>query len=265
MYIKTDDDHNIIQFVKFGDADLTDPHWAEIQYDEHVQSILPDIFSYKFIDGEFIKRDDADSKHVLEAKEQKIKFLSEMCQTVIENGIQIGDNHYSLTTTDQMNLSKLANQAMMMPELPLFYHSDGHLCHQYTPEQITQIATAGVAWVTYHTTYFNFAKAYIESLTDFDTIASFKYGSQIADQSLYEQMTVITSTTQVVFDNEIDDPFDYDTLKNPMADFFQDPGEEEEIFIPQTIFDDPGDEYVEEVPTYEEEPVYEEPVQESDL
>ena len=265
MYIKTDEDHNIVQFVKVGGADLTDPSWSEIPYDEHVQSILPDIFSYKFIDGEFVKRDDAENKHVQDAKEQKIKFLSEMCQTVIENGIQIGDNHYSLTTTDQMNLSKLATQAMMMPDLPLFYHSDGHLCHQYTPEQITQIATAGVAWVTYHTTYFNFARAYIESLTDFDTIASFKYGSQIEDQSLYEQMTAITSTTQVTFDTEIDDPFDYDALRNPMADFFQEPSEEEEIFIPQMIFDDPSDEYVEEVLTYEEEPVYEEPDQEPDL
>ena len=103
-----------------------------------------------------------------------------------------------------------------MPNVPIFYHADGQLCRQYTPEEMTMIATICVGWVTYHTTYFNYAKAYIESLTDFDDIVEFKYGMRL-NQELETQLEAILATTGITFDQEIDDHFDYETLKHPVS------------------------------------------------
>lgn len=238
MIIRLDGEYNIIEAITVG-GDPNDEGCCEVF--DVPEAILRDIFSYKYIGGEFIRREDADAEYLVLAKQQKIKFLSEMCHHVIEDGIQIGDEHYSLTTTDQMNLSKLTTQAAMTPNLPLFYHADGGLCHQYTPEQIMQISTIGVAWITYHTTYFNFAKAYIESLTDFNAVAAFKYGSQIGDTALVEQMRTITDTTQVTFDIEIEDPFDYDEIRSPLEDIHEYPP-----VIPQEFLEieDEGEEII---------------------
>lgn len=216
MIIRLDDEYNIIEAIRVG-GDPNEEGCVEV-FDVPLD-ILADIFSYKYYEGNFILRADADEQHIREAKQIKNKFISETCHMVIEAGVQIGDDHYSLDATDQMNLSKLATQAMMFPELPLFYHADGKLCRHYTPEEIIQLSTVGVAWITYHTTYNNFAQAYINSLSDFDTIKNFKYGSPIADDELNQQMQEIIATTQIHFEEEINDPFDYDKIIHPQRDF----------------------------------------------
>ena len=143
-----------------------------------------------------------------------MQFLSSTCHQLIENGIDFNEEHYSLTYTDQMNLSKLASVAMMTPQTPIFYHSDGNLCRQFTPEEILQLSQMAVAWISYHTTYFNFAKAYIESLSDFSEIALFKYGMSL-DGDLQTQMNAIISQFGVMFDQEIDDPTNYQSILYP--------------------------------------------------
>lgn len=214
MIIKLDQYYNIIEAITVGG----DPN-AEMccEVSDVPEDILNDIFSYKYIGQQFIRREDADEVYIRKAKQRKIQYLSETCHTIIEYGIQINDEHYSLTATDQMNLSKLAMQATMNPEIPLFYHPDGGLCRQYTPEQILMISQLGVAWITYHTTYFNFAKAYVESLNTFESIVSFQYGSPIHDPSLQKQMQPIIELTQVHFDTIIPDPNYYDEIKQPLC------------------------------------------------
>lgn len=212
MIIKVNNNNEIIQLIRIG-GDKNEEGCIEVL--DIPQDILDDIFSYKYIEGHFVRRADADEQHIITARRQKRQFLSETCQSIIESGIQIGNDHYSLSYADQINLSKLASQAVMYPDLPLFYHADGKLCRQYTKEEILYIGQIAEAWVIYHTTYHNFAKAYINELTDFDAIAAFKYGSRIEDAELYNQMVAITETTQVVFDAQIDDPFDYSSILHP--------------------------------------------------
>ena len=219
MILRLDDEYNIIEAITVG-GDPNDEGCCEVL--AVPPDILEDIFSYKYYDGQFVRRADADAEHIHEAKKQKKAFISATCHAVIESGIYVGDDHYSLDATDQMNLSKLATQAAMMPEMPLFYHADGKLCRQYTPQEILQISQIGVAWVTYHTTYNNFAIAYIESLNDFDKIKNFKYGSPIDDPDLNQQMQRIIETTQIHFETTIDDPFDYDTIVHPQREFVND-------------------------------------------
>ena len=215
MIIKLDNDRNIISVITVGG----DPS-AENSYEVHnvPQEILDDIFSYKYIDDQFVKKENIDFLRLCQVIQKKIDFLSETCHSIIENGIQIGDVHYSLTATDQMNLSKLASQAMITPEYPLFYHADGELCRQYTPEEILTISQVGVGWVTYHTTYFNYAKAYVSNLTNIQDIIEFKYGSTIRDSELDSHMRTILQTTGIDFREEIEDPFDYDEILHPSYD-----------------------------------------------
>ena len=211
MIIRVDDDNNIVEAATIG-GDKDEQNSYEV---ENVPiDILTDIFSYKYINGQFVKRTGTDEKHVQQAKEQKIKFLNETCARVIEAGIDVGDEHYSLTYADQINLSKLASQAAMYPTLPIFYHADGELCRSYTPEEILYIAQIAVAWVTYHTTYFNFAKAYINTLTSFDVVAYFKYGQSLSPE-LEEQLEAILETTGITYSELIDDPFNYDSILHP--------------------------------------------------
>ena len=214
MIIQTDDHHNIESLITVG-GDPTEPNCYVVDYIP--PDIMFDIFSYKYINGQFILKTDTDEKHIHEAQEQKISFLSKTCQIVIESGIQVGDDHYSLSYTDQINLSKLASQAVMVPQLPIFYHADGKLCRQYTPEEILMIAQLSVNWVTYHTTYFNFAKAYIRSLTNFEEIRPFAYGMELSDE-LEEQMETITQTTGVTYTETVEDPFNYDQILYPNRD-----------------------------------------------
>lgn len=211
MLIIVDDDHNITEIISVG-GDKSAPNCYEVT--NIPIDIMDDIFSYKYIDGQFVRKQDTDQLHCESAKEYKIKFLSNTCASLIESGIDVNNDHYSLTYADQINLSKLASQAAMMPQLPIFYHADGQLCRQYTPEEILYIAQYAVSWVTYHTTYFNFAKAYINSLNDFDTIKDFKYGMQLSEE-FESQLNAILETTQISFTQIIDDPFDYDRILYP--------------------------------------------------
>lgn len=211
MVIRIDDDCNIVEAATIG-GDKTALNCYEI--DNIPVDILSDIFSYKYINGQFIKKSDTDQKHIDSAKDVKIQFLSNTCASIIESGIDIGDDHYSLTYADQINLSKLASQATMMPQLPIFYHADGKLCRQYTPEEILYIAQTAVAWVTYHTTYYNFSKAYVKTIDNFETVRNFKYGMTLSED-LEEQLEAILSTTGVTFTDVIDDPYDYDKILYP--------------------------------------------------
>ena len=45
-----------------------------------------------------------------------------MCQTTITSGINVGENHYSLNTFDQINISTLGLQAQSGTSVP--YHAD---------------------------------------------------------------------------------------------------------------------------------------------
>ena len=215
MIIRVNSDNDIIQFITIG-GDKDAPDCYEV--DDIPFDIMEDIFSYRYIDGQFVRKPDTDSKHVIEAKKHKIQFLNDTCASLIEGGIQIGDDHYSLSYADQINLSKLVSQVTMYPEIPVFYHADGQLCRQYTPEEITSIGQVAEAWVIYHTTYCNYAKGYINSLHDFNAIRNFKYGDRLSDE-FQIPLDAILATTQIIFQAVIVDPFDYDTILYPNRDY----------------------------------------------
>lgn len=113
----------------------------------------------------------------------KIAEMSAVCNKVIENGIDVmlSDGqiyHFSLTTQDQLNLITL--QSMIVTgETMLPYHADGELCRYYTVEDISVVMDAATAHKTFHVTYFNSLKMYINVLADITAISAVQYGMDI--------------------------------------------------------------------------------------
>ena len=116
-------------------------------------------------------------------KTAKIAEMNYICNKVIENGIdvQLSDGnvyHFSLTTQDQLNLITL--QSMIAAgETYIPYHADGELCRYYSVDDIKVVMDAATAHKTFHVTYFNSLKVYINSLDDIATVSRVQYGIDI--------------------------------------------------------------------------------------
>lgn len=120
------------------------------------------------------------------AKKLKLKDMSNTCNNIIFAGIDVvlsdeETHHFSLTEYDQLNLFKLETLARSGQEA-LPYHEDGELCKFYPAVDIIAIANAAAQYITYHTTYFNSLKAYINSLRSLNTISKVTYGMDIPEK-----------------------------------------------------------------------------------
>lgn len=126
-------------------------------------------------------------------RQSKINEMSYACRQAIENGIDIiaqgKTRHFSLTTQDQLNLMSLNVMAQTQDIIP--YHADGEQCIYYTAEEIKQIVAAANAHKTWHTTYYNALKAYINSLETIEEISAITYGTPIPDEYKTEVLKVI--------------------------------------------------------------------------
>lgn len=121
-----------------------------------------------------------------EIKTSKIKELSTECNKTIINGFDVvlSDNnkyHFSLTYEDQINLITLSGM-VQAGEKYIPYHADDGECKYYSTEDMNHIITVGTTFKTYHTTYFNSLKMFVNSLTDNETVRSIEYGINIPDE-----------------------------------------------------------------------------------
>lgn len=207
MFIKTDNDNNIIGLISVGTKPTENGY--EISNDTP-EEIVQNIFDYRYIDGEFVKKDNVDAERLQKIKDVKIANMSNTCNSVIEAGIDYNGEHYSLQQTDQINLMKLESVAMTQPDAIIFYHADGRLCRQYTAEEIIAIAQISVQYITYHTTYFNFMKSQINSMTSIDEIIAMNYGSKLVDA--YQSQLDAFSTNLPFTMEEIVDDYNYNRL-----------------------------------------------------
>lgn len=130
-------------------------------------------------------------------KESKIREMNTFCNNVITDGFDatLSDGqvyHFSLTTQDQLNLITLSSMvANGEQEIP--YHADGELCKFYSAEDINVIITTATAHKTYHISYFNALRAYIESLESMTEINAITYGVPIPDAYQSDVLKVLLS------------------------------------------------------------------------
>lgn len=128
-------------------------------------------------------------------KESKIAEMSYVCNKIIENGVNVtlGDGkkyHFSLTTHDQLNLITLSSM-VASGETQIPYHADGELCRFYSADDINTIITTATQFKTYQISYFNALKAYIESMTDIETIGAVLYGMEIPAEHQSDVLKVL--------------------------------------------------------------------------
>lgn len=131
--------------------------------------------------------------------EKKTAEMSKACENTIKEGIDVTfeneiTKHFSLDTADQLNLNSMFTAITLgASEYP--YHADNEPCMSYTAEQIIRIYAVYKTFVTYHTTYFNCLKTWINRV-DNNTIQSIYYGSKLPDD-LQEQMDEILAAANV--------------------------------------------------------------------
>ena len=128
-------------------------------------------------------------------KSVKIAEMSNTCNKVITNGFDVtlsdgNSYHFSLTTQDQLNLITLSSM-VANGETQIPYHADGELCRFYSAEDINTIITTATQFKTYQVSYFNALKAYIESMTDIETIGAGVYGMEIPAEHQSDVLKVL--------------------------------------------------------------------------
>ena len=126
----------------------------------------------------------ADRVSLTERRSVAIENLSKICQTEIVNGFKVvlsdGDlYHFKLTAEDQLNLLSIESQ-LKAGANSILYHATGMPCKLFYREDMFKVIAAFRKHVLYHTTYFNVAKQYINTLTDAKKIETFTYGTDVS-------------------------------------------------------------------------------------
>lgn len=118
------------------------------------------------------------------AKSAKIDEMRRDCEAAIIQGVDVTYNgvtrHYSLELTDQLNILALQD-AIEQGAQQIPYHGDNEPCRYYSQEEFSAVVAAANAYKTYHTTYFNSLKAYIESIETIDILDDIAYGATIPE------------------------------------------------------------------------------------
>lgn len=167
----TEEEYNIfMQAIEHNETIIEedDTEWPD--YNE--QPLIPDDGAIDFV------------------RQSKLSEMSYACRKAIESGFDLqiqGENrHFSLTTQDQLNLMTLSATGEGAP-----YHADGQECTFYSAEELQQLMAAANKHKTYHTTYYNSLKNYINSLQTIEEIAAITYGIEIPDEYKSEVLKVI--------------------------------------------------------------------------
>lgn len=123
---------------------------------------LPDIFHEKF----------------LQAQQEKQIELSNQCNQIIISGIDVettkGMEHFSLTETDQINLTN-ATLAINQGATVYPYHADGQLCRMFTAEELQDISQAAIEFKIYQTTLCNHLLTWARRVTTIEELQQITY------------------------------------------------------------------------------------------
>lgn len=125
----------------------------------------------------------ADESALASAKRSTIRSLSNTCKNKITSGfsIKLSDGmfyDFKLTIEDQLNLIALENQ-LSSGATTFIYHATDKPCKFFTREDMTKIVNTFRQYTLYHTTYFNIAKQYVNSLVDIEKVKLFRYGMDV--------------------------------------------------------------------------------------
>ncbi|GLC79187.1 hypothetical protein [Lacrimispora brassicae] len=117
-----------------------------------------------------------------ELKEAKKAEMNAACGQTVCNGITVelstGFEHFSLTQNDQLNLFGLQVQLASGAE-QIVYHADGQPCRFYPAADISWIIEKAMFHTSYHITYGNSLKTWIDSVKTEAELQEIYYGADI--------------------------------------------------------------------------------------
>lgn len=121
-------------------------------------------------------------------RENKIAYLSDLCQDKIEDGFEITlsdgvKRKFSYKQVDRENISEMFN-AVVFGATAYPYHEDGGACQTFSATDIVIIYSAMVQNKTHHTTYFNQLKQMLKDSKSAVWIASVNYGQELTGKYL---------------------------------------------------------------------------------
>lgn len=110
--------------------------------------------------------------------------MSEAQQAAIMAGVSVvtetvGDEHFTLTLTDQTNINDMFYGGVLLGAQGYLYHADAADCRYYPAGDIIAIYVAKQQHITYHTTYGNLLRRLARQQTDADALAAIAYGQQL--------------------------------------------------------------------------------------
>ena len=120
-----------------------------------------------------------------ELKEAKKSEINAACGQTVCKGITVelsaGLEHFSLSQSDQLNLFGL--QAQIASGLQeIVYHADGQPCRFYSASDITILIEKAMFHVSYHVTYANSLKIWIDNIETAEELSNISYGTDIPVQ-----------------------------------------------------------------------------------
>lgn len=120
-----------------------------------------------------------------ELKEVKKAEINAACGQAVCNGITVelstGFEHFSLSQSDQLNLFGLQAQLAAGAE-QIVYHADGQPCRFYPASDIAMLVENAMFHVSYHVTYGNSMKMWIESVKTAEELQELFYGANIPEE-----------------------------------------------------------------------------------
>ncbi|WP_367569027.1 hypothetical protein [Lacrimispora sp.] len=117
-----------------------------------------------------------------ELKEAKRAEVNAACGQTICNGITVelstGFEHFSLSQTDQLNLFGLQAQ-IASGVTQIIYHADGQPCRFYPASDIALLIEKAMFHASYHTTYANSLRSWIDNVEAAEELQEIYYGADI--------------------------------------------------------------------------------------
>ena len=137
-------------------------------------------------------------------RERKIAECDEACSRAIVKGcdVTLEDGtveHFALTAEDQINIAT-AEKAVRAGATQFPYHADGKLCRLYDAKDIMNIINTATAWKTYHTTYFNHLKQWINRTEEKADILAIHYGDELPED-LKQSLDAIMAAMQALINS----------------------------------------------------------------
>ena len=138
------------------------------------------------------------ARKIAECDEACSRAIVKGCDVTLEDGTV---EHFALTAEDQINIAT-AEKAVQAGATQFPYHADGKLCRLYDAKDIMNIINTATAWKTYHTTYFNHLKQWINRTEEKADILAIHYGDELP-ADLKQSLDAIMAAMQALINSGV--------------------------------------------------------------